>query len=400
MVSGRSKGKSSPKKKPSGIKTSERPASSDMNKTKAQLIHELNKLRKQLAKRNGPKKDTGTAADEAVLESERFHAVFENTPVGIAMANETGNFLRTNKAFQEMLGYSSDELMCMTFADITHRDYREDDLRRFLEMLNGKRDHSNIEKQYVRKDGKTITTKLTVTAIRDINCKFLYDIGMVEDITERRRAEEETLKALREKEILLKEIHHRVKNNLTIITSLLALQSYLLDDKKVVEAFEDLINRINSMALVHEKLYESKNLEHIDVKAYLNTLVHELSRSFSHPDKEIKTHVDARVVNLNIDRLIPLGLLINELVTNSYKHAFNETDKGEIRVSVIADDACRITMKVSDNGCGLPQDMDPDNYQKTLGIRLANELAGQLGGTLTSSNNNGAEFLFVPHKND
>jgi PAS domain S-box-containing protein len=367
-----------------------------MKKTKAQLIHELNQLRMQLTGQDESKKDRTDALDEMALERERFHAVFENTPVGVAMADDKGGLLKVNKAFEKMLGYSSDELRGMTFSDITHQDYREEDLRRFLEMLAGERDHSSIEKKYVRKDGRTITTKLTVTAIRDINDKFLYDIGMVEDITERRRAKEQTLKALREKEILLKEIHHRVKNNMTIITSMLALQSCYMDDPAVVDIFDDLINRIKSMSLVHERLYSSEDLEHVDIHSYLKTLTDDLSRSFSRPDKQISTRIDAGDVNMNIDSLIPLGLLINELVTNAYKHAFNETDKGEIRVCLDADDSGRVWLKVSDNGCGLPQGMDLADYQKTLGIRLAIELADQLDGTLSISNNPGAEFSISP----
>jgi len=323
-----------------------------------------------------------------------FNAIFENTPVGVAMVDGEGRLMGFNHAFRNMLGYSNDELFGMTFRDITHESDKQEDIARFNEMLENRRDHSNIEKKYIKKDGSTITANLIVTAIRDSDGNFLYDIGMVEDITERKRSEELIQKTLKEKDILLKEIHHRVKNNMSVITSMLDLKACLLKDKKTAEVLEDLIGRIRAMSLVHERLYSSDNLEHINLRDYIKSLTDNLCRSFTRPDKAISTHIEAGEVCLGLDKLIPLGLLINELVTNSYKHAFNDTDKGEIKVCLKSHASGGITLKVGDNGCGLPPGKGLDDYPDSLGIRLVKALAAQLDGYVSVSSGKGTEFVF------
>jgi PAS domain S-box-containing protein len=283
------------------------------------------------------------------------------------------------------------------FQNLVHEEDREGVFKLLEDVLEGSAQY-RIEHRIVLPDGEIRYMRSQGEVERDTDGKPVSMVGTMLDITEQRDAEEKIRESLREKEVLLKEIHHRVKNNMTIVTSMLALQSYYMDDRKLTIVLEDLINRINSMSLVHERLYTSEDLEHIDIQAYLRTLVNDLDSSFSHPDKQISTFIEAEDMNLSIDRLIPLGLLINELVTNSYKHAFNDTDKGEIRICLNTDDSGCIALKISDNGCGLPPDMDLDDYRKTLGIRLAIELAEQLDGTLVISNNKGAEFVVAPRQ--
>jgi two-component system, sensor histidine kinase PdtaS len=193
-----------------------------------------------------------------------------------------------------------------------------------------------------------------------------------------------------EKELLLKEIHHRVKNNLQIINSLLRLQSHHLDDKKAVALFEECQNRILSMAMIHEKLYKSNDLANINVENYITTLGEGLVRSYS-TDKKVMLQVNCTVEKIGIDTLMPLGLILNELISNSLKYAFEGKDNGKININITKKSNGSLEMFVSDNGIGLPASFSWDNAN-TLGIELVKTLVEQISGTIEISGSQGASF--------
>jgi two-component sensor histidine kinase len=200
------------------------------------------------------------------------------------------------------------------------------------------------------------------------------------------KAEEEN-----KKQLLLKEIYHRVKNNLQIIISLLNLQSQKTNDKKTIEIFKESQNRIKSMALIHERLYKSKNLAGINFKEYANDLVNNLFRSYGVQSGIINFKIDMDDVILNLDTANPCGLIITELVSNSLKHAFPAERKGEILIKFNSDNNENLTLIVRDNGIGFPTDID---FKKTntLGMQLVTSLVGQLKGIIELDINNGTEF--------
>jgi len=211
------------------------------------------------------------------------------------------------------------------------------------------------------------------------------------DIEDHRKAAEEKIRAsLIEKEMLLKEIHHRVKNNLQVITSLINLQSANISDKRVLRVFRESQHRIHSIALVHEKLYKSENLSEIDFGSYATSIVQELIRAYSIPDK-LNIKVDIDHVYIGIDNAIPLGLVINELITNALKYAFPNQGKGQITISLksVSDQDYELT--VADNGAGM--DKDVIIKDKGLGLQLVGILAEQLGGHLKIECNNGSRFI-------
>jgi len=195
-------------------------------------------------------------------------------------------------------------------------------------------------------------------------------------------------KSLSEKEILLKEVHHRVKNNLQIISSLLNLQKSYIKDDTTLNFLNDSQNRIKTMALIYEKLYQSEDLVRIDFSEYVRSLVSHLIRSYGSADR-IKLKVDVDDVQLNIDMAIPCGLIINELVSNSLKHAFPD-GKGEIRVEMHRNNG-ELRLVVSDNGIGMSEKI---YFQKidTLGLQLVNTLANQLSGSIKLHREEGTEF--------
>lgn len=211
------------------------------------------------------------------------------------------------------------------------------------------------------------------------------------EIAERARVEEKIKASLHEKEVLLREIHHRVKNNLQIISSLLNLQSGYIGDRQALECFKDSQNRVRSMALIHEKLYRSENLAQIDFAEYIRELAGFLFRSHGAEARGIKLNIQADEVFLTIDTAVPCALILNELVSNILKHAFPNGRKGTTWISVEVDPNHRLTLSVADNGAGFPADLD-FRATESLGLQLVNTLVDQLEGAIELIRQPGTTF--------
>lgn len=212
---------------------------------------------------------------------------------------------------------------------------------------------------------------------------------------QRSKKAEETIKAsLNEKELLLKEVHHRVKNNLQVISSLFSLQSQYIEDPQILSILSDSQNRIGSMALIHEKLYHSSNLAKIDFADYIQNLVSNLFASYNISPNLIRLKLHISNISLNLDRAIPCGLLINELVTNSLKHAFPKQQAGEISIDFSVNPKGKVCLIVKDTGVGLPEGLDLQMIN-SLGLRLVRALTRQLKGKLEVFNSNGTVFQII-----
>jgi len=212
---------------------------------------------------------------------------------------------------------------------------------------------------------------------------------------ESRQAEEDIRASLKEKEVLLREIHHRVKNNMQVISSLLNLQADQIKDDQYIEMFSESKNRIKSMGLVHEKLYLSQDIANIDFGDYIKTLANSLFSFYETVIGNISLHVDVKDVVFGVDTAIPCGLVINELLSNTLKHAFPEDRKGEIKVTLKkGEDKAGLLydLTISDNGIGMPKDLDIRKTE-TLGLQLVTTLVeNQLRGTLEMVSSAGTEF--------
>jgi two-component sensor histidine kinase len=210
----------------------------------------------------------------------------------------------------------------------------------------------------------------------------LYRIaGIAEDISDRKLAEAQIQASLQEKEVLLKEIHHRVKNNMQVISSLLELQSQYIDDPQTITLFRESQHRIRSMALIHEQLYHSLLLERIDFAKYIKDLATNLFQVFGNQGNAIALKLNVAAISLNIETAIPCGLIINELVSNSLKYAFPKRKQGEIRIIFEQINSQQFHLSVSDNGVGLPPNFNLETTE-TLGVRLVRMLTRQLKGVL------------------
>jgi len=211
-------------------------------------------------------------------------------------------------------------------------------------------------------------------------------------MTERKRAEERLKASLKEKEVLLREIHHRVKNNLQVVISLLRLQADNIKEKQYQNMFQESQARIRTMGLIHEKLYQSENLGQVDVKGYVNELINYLYRSYGADPNILRKRIEIDDIALGLDHAIPCGLIINELVSNSLKYAFLEEGQGEIRIGLRSINKDEVELTIEDNGVGLPEGLDFRNT-KSLGLDLVRTLAEHhLDGGIEMEGKGGTAF--------
>ncbi len=336
---------------------------------------------------------TGRKRDlEALQESEsRFRSVFENAAVGICSASLDGRMLTVNRSFSEITGYSRDELLCLRFQDITAEDaegYAKDIER----LLAGSAVSVTSEKRYRNKKKAVLWVNETVSLVKDAGGAPRYFIGFIEDVTEKKQSAQAIESSLREKELLLKEVHHRVKNNLQVISSLLNLQLNSIRDPFDKVLFRESQDRIRSMALIHEKLYQSEDFGSISFSSYLGSLVSTLFHTYSLTN--VEHVVNAEDIRLPLDTAIPCGLITNELVANSLKHAFPADRRGTITVTFRRREDRRLELEVRDDGVGLPKGFDKSKSE-TLGLQLVRILSDQLKASfeLTSDNGTTAEII-------
>ena len=213
--------------------------------------------------------------------------------------------------------------------------------------------------------------------------------GIIIDISELKNVEDKLVASLNEKEVLLQEIHHRVKNNMQIISSLLSLQAKNTENEEASEVLKESRGRVKSMAMIHEKLYHNPNMSKLNMYEYLDSLVRDILRSYSSVSSNINTEVDADEIYLNMDTALPMGLIVNELVSNSIKYAFSD-EKGIIYIKLEFNNGEYI-LTVSDDGIGIPSDIDPFEVS-SLGLKLVVSLSIQLEALLEVHNNNGTTF--------
>lgn len=246
------------------------------------------------------------------------------------------------------------------------------------------------------KEGKEIWIETFLSPIT-VEGRSKYDIAlMAMDITDKKESEIEITKSLQEKEVLLKEVHHRVKNNLQVISSILNLQSSYVKDQNTLDILRESQNRVKSMSFIHESLYRSKDFSQVNFSDYLNNLINNVVHTFLLPDKDVMLVTELGAVNLSLDQAIPCGLILNELLTNAMKYAFHEIENPTLEVR-IGQEGETVSIWVEDNGIGLPQDFKFDETD-SLGLQLVQTLTDQLDGTLELKTGEGTKYLLTFEK--
>ncbi|MBE0517503.1 MAG: PAS domain S-box protein, partial [Methanophagales archaeon] len=315
-------------------------------------------------------------------ERDNLNLIFENMTDGVYSVSNEYEVEFMNKVLIDEFGIQVGGICYEVF----HK--REEPCPRCKnpEVMNGK---TVRWEWHSRRKNKTYD--LIETPLKNVD-GTLSKLTIFRDITERKRAEIQIKASLREKEILLRELHHRVKNNLQIISTLLYLQSGYSKDKEAFEMFKDSQNRIKSMALIHDKLYQFKDLGKIDIAEYIRELVTDLFHSYGVEPDGVKLKIDVHEVLLGVNTAISCGLIINELVSNSLKHAFPDGKEGTIRIELFRSvNENTFTLIVCDNGVSFPEDLDFRNTE-TLGLQLVIMLVKKLKGTIELDRSRGTEF--------
>ncbi len=324
-------------------------------------------------------------AQEALRASEeRNRTILHTAQDGFWLVDMEGRFLDVNDAYCRLSGYSRAELLEMSIQDLESEESHEA-VAEHISRIRSKR-HDRFETRHRTKDGRLVDVEVNVSFIPSEGGQLFT---FVRDITESKANERLIRTSLQEKEVLLKEIHHRVKNNLQVIASLLNLQAGRMTEDHAIGPLLESQNRIRTMALIHEKVYQSPDLARIPFADYVRDLADSLLTSFGPRQPALAVDVDVDDLALGLDTAIPVALIINELVSNSVKHAFDRSSAGRISISLRPTDPVRYLLVVTDNGRGLPLDLEA-RRAGSLGLQLVEVLATQLGGSVAVSNDGGA----------
>jgi PAS domain S-box-containing protein len=329
---------------------------------------------------------------ERKLLEERFRRVVESAPYAMLKVDADGRIDMVNTQAERMLGYAREELLEQEVDILLPKPFREahpQQRGKFFGELQSRPMGLGRELFARRKDGSEFPVVITLNPLEAED--GIRVLATIVDISDRRQKEERIQAALEEKDLLLHEIHHRVKNNLHVVHNLLDLQAMRIKDAEVQEMLMDCQNRIRSMALIHQTLYESKNFARVDFGCFLGALVPTLISSYGLGSDNVHLNIEVSKVSLPINSAVPCGLLVNELVTNALKHGFPDGRGGEISVKLARLDDERMRLVVSDDGVGIPENLDIEQTG-TLGLSLVTLLSQQLGGKLTIQRNQPTRF--------
>jgi PAS domain S-box-containing protein len=330
--------------------------------------------------------DEGTMVLSSIVDisvrkrlEEHFRRVVESAPSAMVMINQSGRIEMVNAQAERVFGYSRSEMLGQAVEMLVPQRFRHQHpgLRSsFLRAPQSRPMGAGRDLYGLRKDGSEFPVEIGLNPIETESGKMV--LSAIVDISDRKHREDRIQAALKEKDILLSEIHHRVKNNLQVIHSLLDLQSPKIRDDAALQLLKESQNRIKSMALIHQALYESKDFARVDFGSFLDVLVPNLVSSYSVDPGLISLSIDSADVSLPISAAVPCGLIVNELISNALKHAFPAGMRGHIQIELTREPDNFTALNVSDDGIGIPDSFDLADAT-TLGLQLVSLLADQLG---------------------
>ncbi|MFL5753536.1 MAG: PAS domain S-box protein, partial [Bacteroidia bacterium] len=333
---------------------------------------------------------------ETIKQGAKLKAIFDSGSHMIWSIDRSFMITSSNENFNKTFRFSTGD----NLSDYTQKDKHSDKVdpeerkmraEKYARAFKGESQH--FEVKLFNEDGTAYWAEVFLEPVYDNNGEVYELSGIAHNITERKTAEEQIRQSLKEKEVLLKEVHHRVKNNLQVISSILNLQSTYARDSSTLNLLKECQNRIKSMAFIHESLYQTKDFTEINFSEYVLVLVKNLMHSYSSIDNRIKTRFEVENLLLNLDTSIPCGLIVNELVSNALKYAFPDNKEGYIFVQ-LKREKNKIVLSISDNGIGLPKDLDYRNTE-SLGLQLVVTLVEQIGGEIAINTEKGTNFTIT-----
>ena len=330
---------------------------------------------------------------DADAQARLFKSIVERSHEAISVTDAEGRFLYVNAAHEQLFGRSMDDARQLKHLDCLAPGTHETRNRQLVLALARGESWTGVA-DAIDSAGRIFPMWLRADCVRSLTGARQFGFGLMHEVTEERRTEERLLATLREKETLLREIHHRVKNNMQVISSMLDLQRQHTADPDMKAAFLVAEERVKAMGLLHEKLYRAVDVSNIDFADYLRALAAESMAAHGVGPPRIALRVSGRDIRLALDAAVPCALAVNELLTNAIKHAFPAGRSGEISIDLVQQPG-RLVLTVRDDGAGLPPDFDLEKT-KSLGLRLVDVLAHQLHGTFRLTNAGGvaAQFSF------
>ncbi len=327
--------------------------------------------------------------ENALKESEeKYRLLVENQTDMVVKFDPEGKVLFASPSYCEVLGRTEESIVGSNFLPLVHQEDQKK-TQRALDKLHNPPYVVFLEHRLLTMNGWRWIAWADKAIMNDED-ELVAFVGVGRDITERKLAEDRIMRSLKEKELLLREVHHRVKNNLQIISTLLSLQSSQIDDERVIDLYRESQNRILSIALIHENLYQSDDLSNINFANYVKTLMDDLLHSYGVDSNKIRIIMQIKDIKMSIETAIPCGLIINELVSNTLKHAF-PGGTGEINLEISEKDKEKYLLRLKDNGKAFPEQFDLET-KDTLGIKLINNLVTQLNGEMMFNKDN-KEFI-------
>jgi two-component system, sensor histidine kinase PdtaS len=341
--------------------------------------------------------EPGPASTEGQNHSEdQFRLALEAAPAGMLMMDSAGCIVLVNAQIEKLFGYARNELIGQSFEMLLPDRFCAGRPRYPAGLLADARARpmgADDDLFGLRKDGSELPIEIGFNPLR--TPQGLFVLGSVVDITERKRFEAALQEQLRERDVLLQEIHHRVKNNLQVICSLINLQLGRMAPGRGYDALQECSLRVLAIAHIHEQLYLSRNFARVPFSEYAHTLASIVFRTTGVSPERVRLHLDLEPISIAVDAAIPCGLILSELMTNALKHAFPQERRGGVRIELRQLDPTRLLLAVSDDGVGLPDGFDPARCD-SLGMQLIQTLAGQIGGSFkAASNGGGARFELV-----
>jgi PAS domain S-box-containing protein len=337
-------------------------------------------------------------ADEAVRKSEeKYRGLTENVNLGIYRntVGPEGKFIEANPALVGMFEYKSkEEFLAINVSDL----YQNAEGRNKFNDKMLKEGFVRGEELWLRKaDGSLFIGSVSAVAVKDEQGHVKYYDGIIDDITERKRAEEALWASLREKEVLLREVHHRVKNNMQVISSLFNLQAGYTTNEECRGILKEGQARIRSMSLVHEKLYQSRDMSKIDLADYIQGLAAHLFHVYLVNPEQVRMETEFEELSLDINSAVPCGLILNELISNALKHAFPEGRTGVIKIGLRRGPGGAVELRVADDGVGFPKGLD-FRKAESFGLQIVNLLVDQLEATIEIDRTKGTAFTVTFHE--
>lgn len=356
--------------------------SAEREKIRAEIAEESTRILQQEI-------DDRKAAERELISAKEYTQYIINSSIDMIIATDNeGDITEFNQAASNGFGFFSTSIIGKSVVPLFANEEHS------KEIISTVYENGNWSGELLckRADDSQFVGYLSASVIKSSEGKTIGLMGVLRDVTELKEAEEELKDSIHQKEVLLKEVHHRVKNNLQVISSILNLQRSYIDDPETLTIIHECQDRIKSMAFIHESLYQSVDLAQVNFAEYLQNLCTNLKYSYMSPDRNIDLDFDIEEISLSLDSAIPCGLIVNELVSNCFKYAFADQTEGKITISLEKDDNNNKALVVHDSGKGIPHDLDFKNTD-SLGLQLVVTLVDQIDGEIEYEFASGSKFI-------